>query len=227
MLSRGVLVARPFLGVFALFSGVALLLNIILQVDLRLGLAVVGIAMLAAFGVALRRASGSERRSIVRTIGYGAVAGVLATLAYDVVRVALTEFDPSPYKPFEAMARFGQLLLATEARDSIVILAGGLYHILNGMTFGVAFTLLFMRDGSIGLGRAFLLGSGWGIFLEIFQLTLYPDWLGIKYLNEFVTISASGHLAYGATLAVVGRGYLRRASRSGRGESGEGRTGDG
>lgn len=227
MLGRGITLARPALGFFALFSGVALLLNILLTLDLRLGLATLGLGVVAAFAVMLRRAGHDERRSIIRSLGYGAAAGVLATLAYDLVRVALSEVDPSPYKPFEAITRFGQLLLATGSRDAGVVLAGALYHSLNGATFGVAFMLLFARDGRIGLPRAVILGSAWGIFLELFQLSLYPNWLGIRYLNEFVTISASGHLAYGATLAVVGRGLLRRTSGSGPGVSDDGRTGDG
>jgi hypothetical protein len=222
MVARGVTLIRPVLGLFALFSGVALLLNIVFQVDLRLGLAALAIVFVGVFASMVRRASDVGRRTLVRSLGYGAVAGVLATLAYDVARVALAEIDPSPYRPFEAITRFGQLLLASEARDAPVVLAGALYHALNGATFGIAFILLFAANGQKGFLMTALLGSGWGLFLEMFQLALYPNWLGIRYLNEFVSISATGHIAYGLTLAVVGRGLLRRAAEHGDGETREG-----
>ena len=32
-------------------------------------------------------------------------------------------------------------------------------------------------------------GIGWGLFLEAFQLTLYPGWLDIRLYQEFATIS--------------------------------------
>jgi hypothetical protein len=211
MLTRGAALARPALGFLALFSGIALLLNILFRVDLRIGLAMMALVVIGGIATVVRRAPTDQRRSIIRTIGYGAVAGVLATLAYDAVRVVLAEFDPSPYRPYEAIMRFGQLLLASQAADAAVLLVGGLYHVLNGSTFGIAFMLLFARDGHIELPRIAVLGTAWGLFLEVFQLALYPNWLGIRYLNEFVSISATGHIAYGLTLALVGRWFLRRA----------------
>ena len=44
------------------------------------------------------------------------------------------------------------------------------------------------------------LGIVWGLVLESFQIALYPDWLGIRFVNEFIAFSALGHVAYGATL---------------------------
>jgi hypothetical protein len=216
MLSRGVALGRPILGFLALFSGIALLLNILLNVDLRLGLGVLAAIMIGALILVTRGVGVEERQRNSRTIGYGLVAGILATLAYDLARTLLAEIDPSLYRPFEAITRFGQLLLGSEARDAGVVLAGGLYHVLNGTTFGVAWMFLFARDGRISVTRAVLLGSGWGLFLEMFQLVLYPDWLGIRYFSEFVSISASGHVVYGVTLGLVGPALLRRAARADR-----------
>jgi hypothetical protein len=69
--------------------------------------------------------------------------------------------------------------------------------------FGVAYVFLFARDGAISAGRALGTGVAWGIFLELFQLTLYPGWLDIRTYEEFVTISALGHIVYGATLGTI------------------------
>lgn len=206
--------ARGVLGFVALFSGMAVLLNILLNVDLRLGLAVTTLGLVATVTYILRRAGATGRRWILRTFGYGLVAGVLATLAYDVARTLLAEVGGSPYRPFEAIVKFGQLLTGSQARDGTVILAGGLFHALNGASFGVAFTFVVIRDGTIGIRRAVLFGAGWGMFLEAFQLSLYPNWLGIQYFTEFLTISALGHLAYGSTLGPVARYLIRRSWRN-------------
>ena len=53
-------------------------------------------------------------------------------------------------------------------------------------------------------------GALWGLFLEAFQLTLYPDWLGIRFVDEFVRISALSHLAYGASLGLIARWGFRQ-----------------
>jgi hypothetical protein len=205
--------ARRLLAFLALFTGAALVFNIVLKVDLRLGLAVMTFAVAGAAAFTLRRLGRADRRAIRRTFGYGLVAGILATLAYDVVRVVLAALDPSPYTPFEAILRFGHLLTGSAVRDGGVILAGGLFHVLNGALFAGAFALVVVRDGLIGMPKLVLLGMSWGMFLEGFQLALYPNWLGIRYLAEFVTISALGHLAYGATLGPVARTFIRRSRR--------------
>ena len=51
---------------------------------------------------------------------------------------------------------------------------------------------------------------GLALFLEVFQLTLYPGWLDIGFYAEFVQISAISHLVFGATLGMVVRYGLRR-----------------
>lgn len=205
----------PVFAFLALFSGIALLLNILLNVDLRLGLAVMAASVVVAIAFTMRRVGTPARRAILRTLAYGAVAGVLGTLAYDVARTLLSMLDPSPYRPFEAIIRFGQLLLGSQARDGGVILAGALFHTLNGACFGVAFTFAFARGGNISVPRVVLLGIAWGMFLEAFQMALYPNWLGIQYLGEFLTISALGHVAYGGTMGPVARGLLRRSRMNG------------
>ena len=50
----------------------------------------------------------------------------------------------------------------------------------------------------------------WGLFLEAFQVALFPNWLGITFYGEFVTISASSHLVYGVILGLACREILRR-----------------
>jgi len=201
---------RRLIGLFALFSGFALLLNIIAGVSLGLALGATAAVLLGGVGLALRGQDRASRQWTIRTASVGALTGIVATVCYDISKAILSTLDPSPYNPFEAVRIFGQLLLGTDASALGVLLAGGAFHFLNGIAFAVAYTFLFARDGRTTVRRAALSGMGWGLFLEIFQLTLYPGWLNVGFYSEFVTISALSHLVYGAIMGVVARAGLQR-----------------
>jgi hypothetical protein len=204
--------ATWLVGLAALFSGAALLGTILFGSSLPLGLVVVGAAAAVVATVALRRMTPHERRSTRSVVVAGVAAGLVATICYDAAKFALSQLDPSPYNPFEATRVFGLLLLGNGAPEPMLQASGIALHLLNGTAFGVAFTVLFGRAGDLSLRRAILYGVGWGLFLELFQLTLYPGWLDIRAYREFATISALSHVVYGATLGAVGR-TLQRGHR--------------
>lgn len=204
-------VAAYGLGVAALFSGVALLLSILLAVWLPLGLAACGVAATATGVVLMRRSPPVDRRSLGRILVAGLVGGVVATLCYDVTRLVLSlAADPTVYDPFLAINAFGALLLGDSAAPEARLVAGSAFHLLNGTAFGVGYCLFFGRFGAVSLRNALLTGIGWGLFLETFQLTLYPGWLDIRAWQEFATISAASHIVYGAVLGTTCRAALRR-----------------
>jgi hypothetical protein len=196
---------RPFLALLALFSGIALLLNIVARISLRGALAVTVSLMATGLAYVLWRSTTPDRRLIGRAILVGAVAGFLATMAYDVAKAGLSVLDPSPYNPFHAIRVFGELLAGSDAAERTIVATGAAFHLLNGTMFGVAYVFLFAPGGTISPGRALGTGVGWGVFLELFQLTLYPGWLDIRTYEEFATISALGHIVYGATLGTIVR----------------------
>jgi len=70
------------------------------------------------------------------------------------------------------------------------------YHVCNGTFFGVAYTLVFRRP-------TWWTGALWGIGLELCMATLYPSWLRIVMLREFLEVSAIGHVVYGSVLGLV------------------------
>ena len=202
--------AAWFVGVAALFSGAALLGNILFGFSLVLGLVVIGGGAAAVAAVAVTRMTPDERWRLRRTVGAGVVAGLVATICYDVAKAVLSQVDPSPFNPFEATRVFGVLLIGDGAPEGALQAAGIALHLLNGTAFGVAFTVLFGREGRLSMPAALLFGIGWGLFLELFQITLYPGWLDIRAYREFATISALSHVVYGATLGLAGRSLLRR-----------------
>jgi hypothetical protein len=187
------------LGVAALFSGAALLAHILLGVSLRVSLGVTASAMALCLAVVWTRAPGEARRRSLHTAGVGLAGGLIALVAYDGSKMALSWLDPSPYNPFEAVHRFGILLAGPQASPAAIWSLGVLFHALNGACFGVAYAFLWGR-------RGVLAGVAWGLFLELFQLTLFPGWLDIRLYREFAQISALSHLIYGGTLG----GWCRR-----------------
>jgi hypothetical protein len=200
---------RPLLALLALFSGIALLLNIVGRVNLRAALAMTLSVSVAGLALVTWRAASPERRLLGRSIVVGSVAGFIATMAYDVSKAGLSVPDPSPYNPFHAIRIFGELLAGSSAGETAIVASGAAFHLLNGTMFGIAYVFLFARDGGISVRRALGTGVGWGVFLELFQLTLYPGWLDIRTYEEFATISALGHIVYGATLGTIARSLFR------------------
>lgn len=211
-------------GVASLANGVALVVHIIGKLPLPALLAVTWtIAVIAVAGIAT--VSGrAARTSIVRCVAVGVAVGLPATLAYDATKALLSQLDPSAYNPFEATRIFGQILLGETAAPVAVNVAGWAFHLANGSTFAIAFAALFARNGRVSLRRGLLTGIGWALVLETFQLVLYPDWLGIRFLDEFRQISFFSHVVFGVSLGVLIPAGLRWAGR--RAASGPGVTND-
>lgn len=201
---------RLAIGVGALFSGAALLGHIIIGLPLPVALGATALVVILGAGLLLRRVTPARRAWILRTVAIGATAGILCTLVYDATKFALSQLDPTPYNPFEATRIFGQLLIGAASPAGLIMVAGTAFHLLNGTMFGVAYTVLFAREGQSSVAYAALSGAGWGVLLETFQLTLYPGWLDIAFLDEFVRISALSHLAYGVSLGLMARWGLRQ-----------------
>ena len=147
----------------------------------------------------------------------GVAAGLLATAAYDVAKALLSNLDPAPWVPFEATRVFGVVLLGPDAPDTASRVAGWAFHISNGATFGMSFTFIFGGRAQRSLAWAVGLGAVWGLFLESFQLALYPAWRGIKAVGEFQQVSFLAHIVFGMTLGVLvnrwlpDRSWLREA----------------
>jgi hypothetical protein len=190
-------------GGAALFSGAALLAHILAGIAMPLALGVTATLLVATLIVVARRASSAQRRLLLDRALVGLVTGVLATAAYDGAKFVLSQWDPSPYNPFEALRVFGVILLGASAPAAAVQAAGLAFHLLNGLAFGVAYCYLAGR-------RGILMGVAWGVFLEIFQLTLYPGWLDVRFYQEFVQISGLSHLVYGMVLGLGCQVGLRR-----------------
>lgn len=182
-------------GLAALFSGAALLVHILAGYSLRIALLGTGTIALAAALFRWARATAQERLVMQRMAPTAALIGLTATVVYDLVKYLLSQFDPSPYNPFEAVRIFGELLAGSNRPVVVIYATGTAFHLLNGTLFAIAFCFLFGERGALA-------GIAWGLFLEFFQVWLYPGWLSIALYSEFLHISLLGHVCYGLVIGL-------------------------
>lgn len=194
---------RPLLAFGALGSGVALIVSLVSGAPLWVPLlAAMGAATLLV-GFRWSHATSAERARLAAQMKTGVAAGLAATAAYDVSRWTLVLAGRMELSPFGAFPLFGELLVGDAPVPALIVL-GALYHLWNGIAFAVAYCFL------VG-GRDWRLGVLWGLGLEAAMLTVYPGWLRLDdVLEEFVTMSFLGHVAYGTVLGLVAQRRLAR-----------------
>lgn len=183
-------------GALFLASGAALLVHVIGKISLG---AALGGGILIVFLVGWlvwRRASAQERFRLRQLLATGLVAGVCATIVYDLSRFALIIVTGTAFWPFDIFEIFGRGIVGAEYHGWWVFVIGFLFHILNGIAFGTAYTIWFGRRGPLA-------GVGFALVLELFMVSIYPSWLNIAMVGEFLSVSIFGHLAYGLTLGYV------------------------
>lgn len=187
-------------GAASLATGAALVVHIVVGVSLAAAVVAADLGIVLAFTIAASRLPALSRSLLLRRAALGAVAGLLATAAYDASRFAFVSVVPVTIWPFEAIRIFGELI--APGADAPLQLATGIgYHLSNGTLFGVAFALLVRRPT---LPKAL----AWAAGLELLMISLYPGWLDIRALDEFAVVSVVGHACYGLTLGVLCRRWL-------------------
>ena len=194
-------------------TGLALVLHILLGTSL---FPVVGASVAfgsAGFAYNCRQLTPSARRRLAHRVRAAALAALVATVAYDVSRLALSATLIPSVDPFAAWPIFGELVVGASRGVALRTTVGMALHIVNGVGFGVAYAMVMPRPGVTT-------GILWGLGLEFAMALLYPSWLRIEALGEFLTLSVLGHVAYGATLGVVTRGLTRRSNAGSAARSG-------
>ena len=204
----------------SLANGIALLGTILFALPLPLLLVATWTMGIIAFAAIVTASAPAARSGLASFLVVGLGAGIIATLAYDVSKAILSQLDPSPYNPFEAMKVFGRLLLGESDSPEAMLIAGWIFHLANGWTFAIAYTLLVARAGGVSRRRGILTGIAFGLFLELFQLTLYPGWLNVRFPDEFRQISFLSHVVFGAVLGILVPVGLRWAGHRARSATG-------
>lgn len=194
---RVLLIGLPMAG------GAGLVLHILAGVSLPLAIAALALMGAGVFSFVVSKMDSAARRTLRQRAGVGLLAGLIGTLAYDAARYGLVALFSMSFKPFHVFSIFGELFIGTGHSAALTFAVGTLYHVSNGTFFGLAYTLVFRRP-------SWWTGALWGIGLELCMVTLYPSWLRIQMLQEFLEISALGHVVYGSTLGIVAALGLRK-----------------
>ena len=203
MTEKELITERQRLLFAALFlsTGAALLIYIVSGVSL---LAAAGLVLAVAVLIGAfiwRRANTRSQDALRLLLWAGTLSGILATSAYDLSRFLLIEITGIAFWPFDIFNVFGQALMGAGASGAWVRLAGLLYHFANGIGFALAYTLVAGRRGVWA-------GIAWAMVLELMMVTVYPGWLDMRALDEFLQVSVLGHIVYGAVLGYSARWLL-------------------
>jgi hypothetical protein len=195
------------LATCALFSGIALVITVLLNVSLGVTLAALAVFVAIVVAIVWRLLPRSRRPIVRRQAVAGAVGGIVGVLCYDGVRFAIVAIFHLHVQPFEALPHFGALIAGVTLYSPASWLIGIVYHYANGVLFG----------GSYGIVLAdapWLWAIPWALGLELFMLMLYPGFLHLKasVLGEFTVVSLCGHLGYGLGLGLGTKVALRRTA---------------
>ncbi|MGI8608056.1 MAG: hypothetical protein ACR2MY_02325 [Candidatus Dormibacteria bacterium] len=154
--------------------------------------------LIAATAVALLRTG--RYPTLLVAISAGATGGLLATIAYDIVRLP---FLAEGYRLFAPIDTYGILMTGASTSSPFTELLGWSYNFMNGIGFGIAF-------GMIALGRKWLWAIPFALALETTTIvTPYADVYGLRGKLDVIAIAYGAHLFFGAALGLV----VERAGR--------------
>lgn len=197
-------VRLPLTALF-LSTGVGLLVHIVSGFSLWAAVGVGVTTLSVAVAVKMRGRQPADKASLLSILRVGVLSGALATAAYDLSRYLMVRLGDYGFSPFEAFELFGRALIGAVHQAWLLKVVGVGYHVTNGIAFGVAYTLL--------LGyRGVLAGVLWATFLEALMVSVYPGWLGLKALEEFLQVSILGHVVYGSVLGYATRRLLLKGA---------------
>ena len=199
---------RRLVAVLPLATGAGLLGFLIARASLWLGFVLIGLIGVGLVIGVWRRSGAAARADLRARARAGLFAGLIATACYDVSRYLLVTAFESSVWPFAAFPAFGGLLIGPAEPYDARLLAGTIFHIVNGVGFTLAYAL-FVRRPRI------LTGVLWALGLEALMLTLYPTWLDIKAIGEFTQMSMFGHVVYGIVLGALTRRWAPRPAEGG------------
>jgi hypothetical protein len=194
---------RFALAALAMSSAAAVAVYIVARISLVAAVVVLVVPAGAAWWWTWQRLPAPSRAELVRRCRAGVVAGIAATAAYNLARWALVEVFSLSVDPWLTIRLFGRLLVGDDRPASLTLPVGIAFHVVNGIGLAVGFAVLFG-------GRTWRAGVAYAVVLEVVMVALYPSWLDIRKMDEFVTVTFLAHVAYGATLAEVSRHLLAR-----------------
>ncbi len=152
------------------------------------------VIVLAALALAIRK----RERGLWRAILWGGIAGVVATLPLEIVRITGFHFGfmPGNLPRLMGVLLLDRFMLGPNAASDI---AGWSYHFWNGASFGIVYTLLFgtrRRWGGVLYGVAI----GIGFMVSPVVTSLGVGRFGLQFSYGFPVTVLFAHAAFGLAL---------------------------
>jgi hypothetical protein len=124
----------------------------------------------------------------------GALAGLVGTLGYDIVRVPFALAGQRVFAPIES---YGLLIADASASSALTSTLGWFYHFSNGITFGIAYAAVAAR-------RHWAWAVLWALVLEsVAVFSPFATRYGIAGQLGPIAIAYGAHLAYGYPLGRI------------------------
>lgn len=184
------------LAALPLATGAALIVHVLSSISLGLSLLVAFALVTVAGFLAWQRLPGPAQVEAALRAKAGFVAGLLGTIAYDLLRLVIVNVFHYTFWPFDIFSIFGLAIAGPGLPPALTTTVGVVYHYTNGILFAIAYAILLAP-------RGWWAGILWALGLEALMLAIYPGWLHIQAYNEFISVSMLGHIAYGMLLGIV------------------------
>lgn len=127
-------------------------------------------------------------------IRVGVLGGLAGTIGYDVFRIPFAYFGMRVFAPISS---YGLLGLDAGQSSPLTTTAGWLYHLSNGLTFGIIYALVAAR-------RSRWWAVLWGVGLEVVAfLSPFTGRYGLSGKWFAITVALLAHIAYGLPLGVI------------------------
>jgi hypothetical protein len=127
----------------------------------------------------------TEARERIRV---GAVAGVIGTIGYDIVRVPFALAGQRVFAPIDS---YGVLIADAQASSGVTSTLGWLYHLSNGGTFAIAYAAVMAR-------QRWPWGIVWALTLETAAvLSPFGARYGLSGQAVPIVIAYGAHVFYG------------------------------
>ncbi|MDB6065112.1 MAG: hypothetical protein JWR26_1320 [Pedosphaera sp.] len=159
-------------------------------------------------------------RQMFRAVLIGTVAGLMATISYDVFRLPFVfarEWNLTSVVPamnlFKVFPRFGAMILGQpleQAHYSLPAqLVGWTYHFSNGITFGIMYVAMIGNIAKRNCTWAVVMAAG----LELGMLfTPYPNVFGIPLSARFVVVTLMAHGIFGVAMGLTALRLSKRVA---------------
>lgn len=160
------------------------------------------VVLLSILTALLRR----SQLSLSRSIAWGALAGALATVPLEVVRLIGFHFN---YMPGNLPRLMGVLLLDRFALGPSTAsdIAGWAYHFWNGAAFGIIYAVL-LGTRRRWVGAVYGLVVGIGFMVSPVVTSLGVGYFGLQFSYGFPATVLLAHLAFGTTLGILARHFI-------------------